>query len=286
MSAATTAGTRGTPPVTPARVAATTSDGAAPRRGSLADLRTYHPLVKILGPLPVMVAVVASRDVLTPTLVAAATLGAILVMARPRGRTLAGLLAGLPALCLVMTVSFGVLTDPAQVDHTRLLVAVGPFELWSGALAVGLATALRTTALLLLVLLGGLTTTGTDLVRAFTQQLRLPYRVGWAALAALRFVPRFAHELEVIQGAHRVRGVADGRGPLAAMRRWLATVVPLLAGGIRHAERVSLAMESRGFGAHPRRTERVVVPWGARDVVLLVSIWVVGAACVVAPTLV
>jgi energy-coupling factor transport system permease protein len=254
---------------------------ARPRRGSPADLRTYNPLVKILGPLPVMVLVVTTRDLLTPALVAAATLTAILVMARPRGRVLAGLLFGLPALALVMTVSFGVLTDPAQVDDTRLLAVVGPFELWSGALAVGLATALRTVALLLLVLLGGLTTSGTDLVRSLTQQLRLPYRIGYAALAALRFVPRFAHELQVIQGAHRVRGVADGRGPVAAARRRLATVVPLLAGGIRHAERVSLAMDARGFGAHPRRTERVVVPCGPRDAVLLVSIWAVGAACAV-----
>jgi energy-coupling factor transport system permease protein len=250
-----------------------------PRRGSPADLRTYNPLVKILGPVPVMVLVVTTRDLLTPALVAATTLTAILVMARPRGRVLAGLLLGLPALVLVMTVSFGVLTDPALVDHTRLLAVVGPFELWSGALAVGLATAMRTVALLLLVLLGGLTTSGTDLVRSLTQQLRLPYRIGYAALAALRFVPRFGHELEVIRGAHRVRGVADGRGPVAAARRWLATVVPLLAGGIRHAERVSLAMDARGFGAHPRRTERVVVPFGTRDVVLLVTLWAAGAAC-------
>ncbi|WP_418275770.1 energy-coupling factor transporter transmembrane component T [Isoptericola jiangsuensis] len=254
---------------------------AAVPRGSLTDLRSYNPLVKILGPLPVMVFVVTTRDVLTPALVAAAVLVTILVMGRPRGRVLAGLLLGLPALCLVMTFSFGLLTDPATVDDTRLLAVVGPFQVWSGALAVGLATALRTAALLLLVLLGGLTTSGADLVRSLTQQARLPYRVGYAALAALRFVPRFGHELEVIQGAHRVRGVASGRGPLAAVRRWLATVVPLLAGGIRHAERVSLAMEARGFGAHPRRTERVLVPFGVRDVVLLVSIWAGGALCAV-----
>jgi energy-coupling factor transport system permease protein len=251
----------------------------SPGRGSRADLRSYNPLVKILGPVPVMVAVVTTRDLLTPALVAAATLVAILVMARPRGRVLAGLLLGLPALCLVMTFSFGMLTDPAEVADSRLLAVVGPFELWSGALAVGLATGLRTVALLLLVLLGGLTTSGADFVRALTQQLRLPYRIAYAALAALRFVPRFAHELEVIAGAHRVRGISGGHGPVAAVRRRLGYVVPLLAGGIRHAERVSLAMEARGFGAHPRRTERVLVAFGPRDVVLLASIWAVGAAC-------
>jgi energy-coupling factor transport system permease protein len=274
MTAATTSTATAATPEAPA------ATPSAPR-GSAADLRSYNPLVKILGPLPVMVYVVTTRDLLTPALVAVVTLAAILVLSRPSGRVLAGLLLGLPALCLVMTLSFGMLTDPSTVDDTRLLVAVGPLELWSGALAVGLATGLRTVALLLLVLFGGLTTSGADLVRSLTQQARLPYRVGYAALAALRFVPRFGHELEVIQGAHRVRGVASGRGPVAAVRRWLATVVPLLAGGIRHAERVSLAMEARGFGAHRRRTERVLAPFGARDVVLLLSIWAGGALCAV-----
>ncbi|WP_407320385.1 energy-coupling factor transporter transmembrane component T [Isoptericola halotolerans] len=250
-----------------------------PARRGLGDLRTYNPLVKILGPVPVMVFVVATRDVLTPALVAFAAFAAVVVMGRLRIRALAAMALGAVLLTLVMTLSFGLLTDPAAVRGTALIATVGGFEVRSGALVTGLATAVRTVALLMLVLLGGLTTSGADFVRALTQQLRLPYRVGYAALAALRFVPRFSHELEVIRGAHRVRGVAAGRGPFAPVRRQAGYVVPLLAGGIRHAERVSLAMEARGFGAHPRRTDRVTVPFHARDVVLLLSFWAGGAAC-------
>ncbi|WP_251149971.1 energy-coupling factor transporter transmembrane component T [Cellulosimicrobium sp. Marseille-Q4280] len=251
------------------------------------DLRTYDPLVTAFGPLPVVVYVFTTRDVLTPALIGLAALTVILVMVRPPGRVVASLLVGLPALAAVMTVSFGVLTDPRDVDDTTLLLTVGPFELWSGALAVGLATSLRTCALLLLVLIGGLSTTGQDVVRAMVQQLRVPYRVGYAALAALRFVPRFGHELEVIRAAHRVRGVDHGRGPLAAARRQVGYAVPLLAGGIRHGERVSLAMEARAFGAHPTRTERVVVPFRVRDVVFLLATWGLAAAValVVVPAL-
>jgi len=47
-------------------------------------------------------------------------------------------------------------------------------------------------------------------------------------------------------------------------------VVPLLAGGIRHAERMSFAMDSRAFGASRQRTERHSVPWRARDTVFVV----------------
>ena len=46
--------------------------------------------------------------------------------------------------------------------------------------------------------------------------------------------------------------------------------MPLLAGAIRHAERVALAMDARAFGAYPDRTERHLVPFRARDVVFIV----------------
>jgi energy-coupling factor transport system permease protein len=46
--------------------------------------------------------------------------------------------------------------------------------------------------------------------------------------------------------------------------------IPLLASGIRHAERVALAMDARAFGAHPTRTERVVSRWRVRDTVFVV----------------
>ncbi|MCB7136216.1 energy-coupling factor transporter transmembrane component T [Cellulosimicrobium marinum] len=251
------------------------------------DLRSYDPLVTTFGPLPVVVYVFTTRDLLTPALVGLAALLVLLTMVRPPARVVATLLLGLPVLAALMTVSFGVLTDPRGVDDTTLLLTVGPFELWSGALETGLATSLRTCTLLLLVLIGGLSTTGQDVVRALVQQVRLPYRVGYAALAALRFVPRFGHELDVIRAAHRVRGVDHGTGPLAAGRRQLGYAVPLLAGGIRHGERVSLAMEARAFGAHATRTERVVIPFRVRDVVLLAATWAVPAviALVLVPAL-
>ena len=109
-------------------------------------------------------------------------------------------------------------------------------------------------------------------MRASVQQLRVPYRIGYTALAAFRFVPRFGHELEVIRQAHRVRGAHGGRGPFAAIARWFGYVVPLLAGAIRHAERVALAMDARAFGAYPDRTERHIVPFRARDVVFIVAV--------------
>lgn len=244
---------------------------------SALDLRTYNPLVTVLGPLPLMVVLLVTRDVLTPGAVAVATLLVLLAGTRPPARVVAALLLGTPLLVALLTVSFGVWTDPDAVDRGTLLAQVGPVGLWTGSLATGLATALRTAAVVLLALVGALAATGPDLVRSAVQHLRVPYRVGYAALAALRFVPRFGRELELVRGAHRVRGTAAGRGPVAAVRRRAGYAVPLLAGGIRHAERVALAMDARAFGAHATRTERHPVPLRARDGVLLVVAWA-GAA--------
>ncbi|MDR7322393.1 MULTISPECIES: ATP-binding cassette domain-containing protein [Catenuloplanes] len=232
------------------------------------DLRTYNPVVKVLAPVPAMVVTIGSRDLWTPLIVGAVALLLLLLGARLPGRTVARVLIGAPALVAVMTVSFGVWTDPALVDDTVPLLTAGPWTLWSGALLTGASTGLRVTAVMLLALVAGLTTHAPDLVRSMISHLRVPYRIGYAGLAAMRFVPRFRTDLEIIRLAHRVRGVTGGRGPLAAARRYGGYAVPLLAGGIRHGDRVSLAMETRGFGAHRTRTERHRVPLRPRDAAL------------------
>jgi energy-coupling factor transport system permease protein len=50
-----------------------------------------------------------------------------------------------------------------------------------------------------------------------------------------------------------------------------------MAGAIRHAERVALAMDARAFGAHPDRTERHVVLFRARDAAFVPLFWAASA---------
>ncbi|MEU4626150.1 energy-coupling factor transporter transmembrane component T [Actinoplanes sp. NPDC023801] len=235
---------------------------------SIRSLRSYNPVVKTLAPVPAMIVVALSRDLWTPAAIGAIALLMLLIGGGPRGRTLFWTLAGPPLLVVLLTVSFGVWTDSARVGHTTALLEIGPFTLWSGALFTGLATGLRVAAVMLLALIAGLTTDGPDLVRSMVAHLRVPYRVGYAGFAAMRFVPRFQRDLEIIRLAHRVRGVDGARGPVATLRRYGGYAVPLLAGAMRHGDRVSLAMEARGFGAHRTRTERRRVPLRPRDAVL------------------
>lgn len=238
-------------------------------------LMGLNPLAKLAGPLPAVLLLVFVRDLATPLVFLA--LGYVVILAGARLTRTVGLILGvaLPLGVVVFGVGMSVWIDASRIDRSVEVVSIGAWTLYGSALEIGFATSLRLAAIVALALIAGLTTTGPDLVRASVQQLRVPYRVGYTALAAFRFVPRFGHELDIIRQAHRVRGAHGGRFGVVA--RWWGYVVPLLAGAIRHAERVALAMDARAFGAHPDRTERHLVPFQVRDAVFLGVCWVVSA---------
>ncbi|GAA3036184.1 energy-coupling factor transporter transmembrane component T family protein [Microbacterium dextranolyticum] len=241
-----------------------------------------NPLAKLAAPLPAMALLVFARDLATPLAFIALAYVVLLAGARLTGRLALLMLVALPVGALVLGLGMAVWTDASRVDTSVTVVQLGGWTLYGGAVLIGLATGVRLAAIIALALIAGLTTNGPDLVRASVQQLRVPYRIGYTALAAFRFVPRFGHELEIIRQAHRVRGAHGGRGPFAAVARWWGYVVPLLAGAIRHAERVALAMDARAFGAHPDRTERHLVPWRARDTVFVALFWAASAGILIA----
>ncbi|GAA1874645.1 energy-coupling factor transporter transmembrane component T [Myceligenerans crystallogenes] len=191
--------------------------------------------------------------------------------------------AGPVLFTLFASLTLGLWTPADDVAGTPLLLAAGPFEYRLGTWLAGLAISLRLGAVLALALVPGVASTGPDVVRAAVQNLRVPYRIGYTALASFRFVPRFSRELAQIRAAHRVRGTARGRGPLAAIRRGTGYLVPLLAGALRHAERVALAMDARAFGAHPARTERILLPFRGGDIVLVAVTWALIAAALWLP---
>ncbi len=240
-------------------------------------LYRLNPLAKLLAPVPAMVLLVFVRDAATPLAFLALSYLLLLIGVSFTRRLALLLLLALPLGALAIGFGFALWTDPSHVDQSVVAWQLGSWTVYGGALLVGLSTGLRIAAIVGLALIAGLSTTGPDLVRSTVQQLRVPYRIGYTALAAFRFVPRFRHELDVIRQAHRVRGAHGGRGPFAAIARWGGYLVPLLAGAIRHAERVALAMDARAFSAYPDRTERHIVPFRVRDTVFVVLFLVASA---------
>lgn len=227
-------------------------------------LHHINPLAKLAAPVVPAIALLFVRDIDTPLAFLALSYLVLLTGARMTRALAITLFVAFPLAILVTGAGLSLWMDTSQTGGAAVFT-VGTFTVTSGAIEQGYAAALRLGSLIAVSLIAGVTTSGPDLVRASVQYLKLPYRIGYTALAAYRFVPRFKHELSIIRAAHRVRGRHSGRGPIAALSRGWGYTLPLMAGAIRHAERVALAMDSRAFGAHATRTERHEVPLHARD---------------------
>jgi energy-coupling factor transport system permease protein len=98
------------------------------------------------------------------------------------------------------------------------------------------------------------TTNPSDLLRGLVQQARVPYKLAFTALAGYRMLPLLAVEYDIIRAAHRIRGVPEGSGFTGKLTRLKSYGVPLLAGAVRRAEKMALALDARAFGAYPTRT--------------------------------
>lgn len=236
-------------------------------------LRRRNPLAKMLATLPVFVLVVLTSSIPVTTTVAVLAVAALALAGGLGTRRILGVVALLVAATTVMTLSLSLLVRTDLTTGTTTLVRIGDWDYRTGALGIALTTSSRVSAMIAVMLLSGLTTSGRDIVLACVQQLHLPYRIGYAALTSVEFIPRLRRELDTIRAAHTVRGAPPGRGPVTTLRRTAGYAVPLLAGSVRHAERVSLSMDARGFGSAPHRTERRIVAWRQADWLLVAVCW-------------
>lgn len=162
--------------------------------------------------------------------------------------------------------------------NAQVLWSWGPFTATVEGAVYGSALAIRTLAIAALTLIVLMTTEPELLVRSLVQQARLPARFAYPALAAFRFLPILADEWETIKLAQSVRDRRLVSGPLARIRRELRAVVPLFTNAIRRADRIALAMDSRGFSRRRPRTQYRQLRLDAADGALMIGGIVLGMA--------
>ncbi|MBM7097416.1 energy-coupling factor transporter transmembrane protein EcfT [Bacillus sp. H-16] len=128
------------------------------------------------------------------------------------------------------------------------------FEVTEGSMIVAVSLGLRSLCLVALSLMFVLTTDSTKFMLSLMQQAKLPPKLTYGILAGYRFLPTFKHEFEVLRQAHKIRGAGRAKGVKGRIRQFRRYAIPLLANAIRKAERVAVAMESKGFTGSTERT--------------------------------
>jgi energy-coupling factor transport system permease protein len=234
-------------------------------------LHRLNPLTKIVGTAPVIVFLALVTDPYTPALFILLFSLVTIIFGRIPVLTYLKMVAPLLLLVTGFLIFYPFVVDPARVANTGVAFQIGSVVVRWGGIVFGIATALRILSLIMGTLLFVLTTDSSDFIRALVQQWKLPYRIGYSAMAAYRFIPMLNSEMAIIRDAHKVRGISDHGGLRAQYDRVKRYAVPLLATAIRKAERTALAMDSRAFGAFDTRSYYHQLKFEMRDWMFMIG---------------
>lgn len=105
----------------------------------------------------------------------------------------------------------------------------------------------------------------------------LPYKVGFMFALALGLLPYTITEIKNIIDVQKARGLeVDSRNPLKRIVYVVPVFVPLVIRMMSYVWDLSIVLNVRGFGAHPKRSYYFSLKWGKRDtaaLLLLVTIY-------------
>jgi energy-coupling factor transport system permease protein len=138
------------------------------------------------------------------------------------------------------------------------------------ALLYGIGVALKIDATIIAGMIF-LSTTRNEEIATGLVKLGVPYRFAFAVSTALRLVPTIAATGSTISQAQRSRGLDLESGNLIQrVRKNTPLLIPVFVSTIRSTNVFSMALESKGFGASPKRTYFLRLAMGRRDALVLV----------------
>ncbi|MBU0624028.1 MAG: energy-coupling factor transporter transmembrane protein EcfT [Candidatus Thermoplasmatota archaeon] len=137
---------------------------------------------------------------------------------------------------------------------TPVVFELGPIRITEPGIMAGIATAVRIFCLAASWYLLMFTTSQRDLVRGLVK-MGLRFDFGLSLAIALRFLPTFSAIVESIKDAQRARGMELDKGNLRKRARdYVAVLVPTIITALKMADMLSLALQSRAYGARADRT--------------------------------
>lgn len=133
------------------------------------------------------------------------------------------------------------------------LLSIGGLTVTDEGLRIGVALAARAAAIAAGAVLFLLSTDSDALLRSLERQLRLPSRVAYAVLAAHRLLETLPETWSLALAAQEMRGRRGRRRRAGELSR---AAFGILVDSLRRAERLAVALESRGLGEGPRSSWR------------------------------
>ena len=239
-------------------------------RGSI--IHRLHPMTKLLGLLLLFIAAFGFND---PRWVAPFVLVAVVLFGV--GRVWDNLRGALWFVVLFFVLS--VLLWTLFLRDVEPTWHWGPLSASPTSLLYGTAVGLRMVFLILAGMLFLSTTTVEDAAYAM-RLLRFPEMMLLAFTLAFRLVPSFTRSAMAAADAQRSRGLElDRGGPITRLRRYVPLMVPVLARGLRGADDLTRALETRGVSATRHRTHLKQYTSGFGDV-LVVALLIAAAGIV------
>ena len=139
------------------------------------------------------------------------------------------------------------------------------------ALLYGIGTALKIDATIIAGMIF-LSTTRNEEIATGLVKLGIPYRFAFAVSTALRLVPTIAATGSTISQAQRSRGLdLDSGNLIQRVRKNTPLLIPFVVSTILATNVFSMALESKGFGASPKRTYFMHLVMGRRDLLVLAA---------------
>ncbi|KAB3531274.1 energy-coupling factor transporter transmembrane protein EcfT [Alkaliphilus pronyensis] len=112
-------------------------------------------------------------------------------------------------------------------------------------------------------------------------QWKIPYEIAFMVSIGIRFLPLFVDEIKDTVNAIQLRGIELDKIPIGKrMKIYSYVLMPVVATTLMKSKRLSIAMESKGFGIYPRRSSFKRLKLSKVDY-LLMAAFLVGAFTIV-----
>lgn len=168
----------------------------------------------------------------------------------------------------------------AATKPSRVIFKFAFITLDELGLLYGVSMPFRVLVLIGTPLLILMTTRLSDIILALTK-LKVPYKLAFTLGLSLRYVPTIVEEMSTIREAQMSRGLELERGGLTSrIKAHIPLLKPLMIRAIEFADRMSLAIETRAFGAFRERTSYREIRMSRVDYAVTTTSMLALAACV------